>query len=241
MTTSNRRELEAADAVFAAEHAVQRGCRVVEEFQEVVTSALRILDDAELDSSKSRLSDRDAFYLEAAAEHLGRLQARCNEVPNLTTELDTHLGRASAAVDQACARLAEFDTNTSAMTADVEQLKPRVAILGEVISLARSIAHVASDQVQRARQASRELTAPSPLDPQPVERSLRAAGRHLERADEGVRLLENVVERAVRRAHESVGIATAISDTARERMDAHRDHPGGPPESNSPASGGPSR
>lgn len=39
-------ELEAVDAVFAAEQAVKRARRVVEEFQEVVTSALRVLDDA---------------------------------------------------------------------------------------------------------------------------------------------------------------------------------------------------
>ncbi|MEI2714632.1 MAG: hypothetical protein V9G04_15385 [Nocardioides sp.] len=33
-----------------------------------------MLDDAELDSAKAQLSDRGDFYLEAAGEHLGRLQ-----------------------------------------------------------------------------------------------------------------------------------------------------------------------
>lgn len=244
MTTSVPRELEAVGAVFAAEQAVQRARRVVEEFQEVVTSALRVLDDAELDSAKSRLSDRGGFYLEAAAEHLGRLQTRCNELPNLATELDTHLGRAAVAVDEARDRLSQVDTSDSGLAADVEQLQPRVAILGEVINLARPIAQLASDHVESARQASREVTAPGLLEPQTLERSLRAAGSQLDRADEDVRLLETVVERAARQAHESVGIATEISDNARARMDAHRDHPGvgsGAPGSHSPSAGGLSR
>ncbi len=242
MTTSVPRELEAVDAVFAAEQAVRRARRVVEEFQEVVTSALRVLDDAELDSAKSRLSDRGGFYLEAAAEHLGRLQTRCNELPNLATELDTHLGRAAVAVDEARDRLAEVDTSDPALAADVEQqLQPRVAILGEVVNLARPIAQLASDHVESARQASREVTAPGLLEPQTLERSLRAAGSQLDRADEDVRLLETVVERAASQAHESVGIATEISDNARARMDAHRDHPSGHPGSHSPAAGGLSR
>lgn len=241
MTTSVPCELEAVDAVFAAEQAVQRARRVVEEFQEVVTSALRVLDDAELDSAKSRLGDRSDFYLEAAAEHLGRLQTRCNELPNLATELDTHLGRAAVAVDEARDRLAEVDINDPALAADVDQLQPRVAILSEVLNLARPIAQLASGHVESAREASREVTAPGLLEPQTLERSLRAAGSQLDRADEDVRLLETVVERAASQAHESAGIATEISDNARRRMDAHRDHPGGHTGSRSPAAGGLSR
>ena len=241
MTTSVPRELEAVDAVFAAEQAVQRARRVVEEFQEVVTSALRVLDDAELDSARSRLSDRSGLYLEAAADHLGRLQTRCNELQNMATELDTHLGRAAVAVDEARDRLAEVDTDDPALAADVEPLQLRVAILGEVVNLARPIAQVANDHVESARQASREVTAPGLLEPQTLERSLRTAGSQLDRADEDTRLLETVLERAASQAHDSVGIATEISDNARKRMDAHRDHPGGQPGSHSPAAGGLSR
>lgn len=236
---SAMRELEAVDAVFAAEQAVQRARRVVEEFQDVVTSALRVLDDAELDSAKSRLSDRGEWYLEAAAEHLGRLQTRCNELPNLATELDTHLGRAAAAVQDSRDRLAEVDTSDPAVAADVEQLLPRVAVLGEVLSLARPIAQLASDHVEAARQASRDVTAPGLLEPQTLERSIRSASSELGRADEDVRLLETVVERAAAQAHESVGIATDISDNARLRMSAHQDHqPLGAP---GPAAGAPRR
>ncbi len=242
MTTSVPRELEAVDAVFAAEQAVQRARRVVEGFRDVVASALRVLDDAELDSAKSRLSDRSGFYLEAAAEHLGRLQTRCNELPNLAAELDTHLARAAVAVDEARDRLAEVDTNDPALAVDVEQLQPRVVILGEVVNLARPIVQLASDHVESAREASRDVTAPGLLEPQTLERSLRAARSQLDRADEDVRLLETVVERAASQAHESVGIATEISDNARMRMDAHRDGPGGHSLGGpAPAAGGLSR
>lgn len=241
MTTSVPHGLEAADAVFAAERAVQRARRVVEEFEEVVTSALRVLDDAELDSAKSRLSDRSGFYLQAAAKHLVRVQARCNELPNLATELDTHLGRAAVAIDEARDPLAEVDTSDPALAADVEQLQPRVVILGEVVNVARPIAQLANDNVVSARQVSREVTAPGLLEPQTLERSLRAAGGQLDRADEGVRLLETVVERAAAQANESVGVATGVSGNARKRMDAHRDHPGSHLGNHSPAAGGLSR
>ena len=66
MTTDTT--LNAADAVFEAEQAVSRACWVVEELQETVASALRVLDDAELDSAKAKLSERSSFYLEAAGE-----------------------------------------------------------------------------------------------------------------------------------------------------------------------------
>lgn len=245
MTTSVPRELEAVDAVFAAEQAVQRARRVVEELEEVVTSAMRVLDDAELDSAKSRLSYRGGSCLEAAAEHLGRLQTRCNELQNLAAELDTHLGRAAVAVGEANERMVEVDSNDPALAADVEQLQPRVAILGEVLNLARPIAQLASDHIESARQASREVTVPGLLEPQTFERCLRAASSQLDRADEDVRLLETVVERAASQALELVRIATEISDNARQRMDANRDHPGdgpcGHPGSHSPTAGGLSR
>lgn len=174
---------------------------------------------------------------------MGRLHTRCNELPNLATELDTHLGRAAVAVAVGEARdwLAEVDTNDPAPAADVEQLRQRVAILGEVVNLARPFAQVASDHVESARQASRRVTAPGLLEPPTLERSLRAAGSQLDRANEDVHLLETVVERAASQAHDSVGSATEISDNARKRMEAHRDHRSGHQGSHSPAAGGLSR
>ncbi len=71
MTTDTT--MSAAGAVFEAEQAVGRARWVVEELKETIGSALRVLNDAELDSAKAKLSGRGSFYLEAAGEHLGRL------------------------------------------------------------------------------------------------------------------------------------------------------------------------
>jgi hypothetical protein len=66
-----------------AEQAVERARRVVDELHTTINSALRVLDDAELDSTKARLSDRGDYYLEAAGEHLSRLQRRCSDNADL--------------------------------------------------------------------------------------------------------------------------------------------------------------
>ena len=57
MTTENDTTLRASDAVFAAEQAIGRARRVVGELHDTISSAVRVLDDAELDSAKARLSD----------------------------------------------------------------------------------------------------------------------------------------------------------------------------------------
>lgn len=101
MTTQTENTLRAADAVFAAEQAVSRARWVVDELHDHIASALRVLDDAELDSAKARLSDRGAFYLEAAGEHLGRLQNRCRDMPELTHEVFSHLNRATESITDA--------------------------------------------------------------------------------------------------------------------------------------------
>ena len=51
-----------------------------------------------------------------------------------------------------------------------------------------------------------------------VERSTAIAGKELGRADEDVRLLGNVVDRAAASARESASIASEITDNARRRM-----------------------
>src|SRR3546814_5704978 len=96
MTTDTA--LQAADAVFMAEQSVGRARRVVDELHTTINSALRVLDDAELDSAKARLSDRGDHYLEAAGEHLSRLQRRCSDNAELVDELTGHLERASQAI-----------------------------------------------------------------------------------------------------------------------------------------------
>jgi hypothetical protein len=239
MTTENDTTLRAADAVFAAEQAVGRARRVVDELHDTISSALRVLDDAELDSAKARLSDRGSFYLEAAGEHLRRLQNRCGDMPELTHELFAHLNRASASVTDARALLEVADTSDPVVASEVAQLKPRLAIVGEMVALAKPVAQLAAQHVDGAHVAARHATPISMLEPVTLERSIATAGKELGRADEDVRLLSDVVDHAASSARESAGIATEITDNARRRMAEHGRDPA--PSSAVPASGAPAR
>ena len=240
MTTENDTTLRAADAVFAAEQAVGRARRVVDELHDTISSALRVLDDAELDSAKARLSDRGSFYLEAAGEHLRRLQNRCGDMPELTHELFAHLNRASASV-RSCwtTTAASSDTSDPVVASEVAQLKPRLAIVGEMVALAKPVAQLAAQHVDGAHVAARHATPISMLEPVTLERSIATAGKELGRADEDVRLLSDVVGHAASSARESAGIATEITDNARRRMAEHGREPA--PSSAVPASGAPAR
>lgn len=217
MTTTHT-VLHAVDAVFMAEQAVTRARHVAEELHTTINSALRVLDDAELDSAKARLSDRGDYYLEAAGEHLSRLQRRCTDNAELTHALTGHLERASQAVADAHDLLRDADTTDRALERNVAQLKPRLAVVGEMIDLAKPMARLAAQHVGSAHLAAQQATPPCVLEPVTLERSIATAGKELGRADEDVRLLENVVDHAAVSAHQSVGIATEITDNARRRM-----------------------
>ncbi len=216
--TTNDTAFHAADAVFMAEQAVGRARHVVEELHTTINSALRVLDDAELDSAKARLSDRGNHYLETAGEHLGRLQRRCSDNAELTDELTGHLERASQAVADAHDLLRDADTTDPALARDVAQLKPRLAVVGEMVDLANPMARLAAQHVESAHQAAQQVTPPSLLEPVSLERSIATAGKELGRAEEDVRLLENVVDHAAASARQSAGIASEITDNARRRM-----------------------
>ena len=229
--------LSAADAVFAAEQAVSRARGVVEELQETIGSALRVLDDAELNSAKAKLSERGSFYLEAASEHLGRLRTRCNEMPDLAQDLFVHLNRASQSFADARNLLDLADTSDPVIAIEVARLKPRIAVVGEMIALAKPVAQLAAQHVETACQASRDVTAMGLLEPVSLERSIATAGKELGRADEDVRLLGNVVDHAAASARESAGIASEITDNARRRMSEQSRDPvpnGSPPGPRSP-------
>jgi hypothetical protein len=217
-TTAGTTALQAADALFSAEESIKRAGRMVEDLHESIVSALHVLDDAELDSAKSRLTDRSDFYPEAAAEHLGRLQSRCRDLPDLAGELDAHLARAHHATEDAGKLLSELATADPEVGNEVALLRPRVAALGEMVDLARPMAMLATQHVEAANRASLDVTPPAMLEPQTLERSIRSAGKELGRADEDVRLLENVVDRAAATARQSAGVANEISDNATRRM-----------------------
>src|SRR3546814_17184505 len=133
MTTDTA--LQAADAVFMAEQAVGRARGVVDELHTTINSAIRVLDDAELDSAKARLSDRGGYYLEAAGEHLSRLQRRCSDNAELADELTGHPERASQALAQAHDVLRDVDPSDPALAVEVAHLKPPLSDIGEINAL----------------------------------------------------------------------------------------------------------
>jgi hypothetical protein len=239
--TSTDTTLQAADSVFAAEQAVNRARRVVQDLHTTIASALRVLEDAELDSAKVMLTNRGDFYLQAAVEHLGRFQTRCNDLPQLVYELDDHFNRASQAVGEARDRLNDPDTTDPAVATDIAQLNPRIAVLGEMVSLAKPIARLAARHLESARRASQEITPSAPLEPVALERSIGSAGKELGRADEDVRLVEDVIDRAAASARQAASIASEISDNARRRMTEQARDPNHPVGTPAPTTRAPAR
>ena len=74
------------------------------------------------------------------------------------------------------------------------------------------------EHVDGAHVAARQATPTSLLELVTLESSIATAGKELGRADEDVRLLENVVDHAAANARQSAGIASDITDNARRRM-----------------------
>ena len=93
-----------------------------------------------------------------------------------------------------------------------------IAVVGEMVALAKPVAQLAAQHIETARQASRDVTALGLLEPVSLERSIATAGKELGRADEDVRLLENDVDHASANARQSAGIASDITDNTRRRM-----------------------
>ncbi|NHC22996.1 hypothetical protein G6553_07410 [Nocardioides sp. IC4_145] len=210
--------LQAADAVFMAEQTVGRARRVVDELHTTINSALLVLDDAELDSARARFSDRGDYYLEAAGEHLDRLQTRCEDAKHLIHGVYGHLDLAVQALAALGDLLSAADGLDFAVVADLADLRPRIAVVSEMVILGKPVARAAVRHVESARAAARQATPASLLEPVTLERSIATAGKELGRADEDVRLLENVVDHAAANARQSAGIASDITDNARRRM-----------------------
>src|SRR3546814_15866239 len=80
------------------------------------------------------------------------------------------------------------------------------------------MARLTAQHVDSAHLAAQHVTPPSLLEPVTLERSIATAGKELGRADEAVRLLENVVDHAAASARQSAGLATETTHTPRDRQ-----------------------
>jgi hypothetical protein len=224
MTAETTTAVDASGAVAFAEEAIGRAHRTVEDLHDTVIFAIRVLQDAEFDSAKSRLSDRGDFYLEAAAEHMGRLQSRCGDMRELSEELTNHLEVAARMVDDASSTTNQLSHSPDPVVVqEGALLATRLDVLAEMVDLALPVADLVTKHVENARQASLEVIPSGLLEPRSLEHSIRSAGHELERTDEDLCVLETVVERAERTARQSAGVATELVEHTRRCMNGHRD------------------
>ncbi len=214
--------LEATAAVFATGRAIQRVRRCVEDLHDLATSALRVLDEAELDANSARLAHHGDLYVEAVADHMSRLQARCTDMAEIGAELGTQLAQASRSLAEASQLVDRVAASDDPQVAEAAAyLQPRLAVLGEVVELAKPFAELVRSHVENAHRISSGINAGTltngPTVSTPVL-GLGEAGRELDRADEDVRMVGRLIDRAEAIAHESVGVAVEISEVARKRM-----------------------
>ncbi|MGE9809540.1 MULTISPECIES: hypothetical protein [Actinomycetes] len=209
---------QAADGLNVAEQAVGRARLVVDEVRATIASALRVLDDAELDSAKARLSERGDFYLGAAGEHLDRLQTRCTDAQHLIHAIYGHLELAAEAVQRVTTMFVNSDTPPLSDSSDLWNLATRISVFDEMVALAKPLSRTATRHLDGACQASRSISRPALLEPVTMERTIAAAGKEFGRADEDVRLLGDVIDRAAASAKDAAGLANEITDNARRRM-----------------------
>lgn len=214
----------ATDALYAAEESVRRAGTLVNDLKTTVKHALRVLDDAELESAKARLSGRSATSGELLAEDVIRLQASCADIAPIARDLTQRLDEASSQVVRAAGILDEHAAAPGErwMSRAGVELGARVAVIADLVAVAGPMAHTAAEHAASASEAGQRLVSSPTIEPAAVDRALAAAGTELGRADEDARILEDIVDRVATSAHRSVVLAEEVSEEAsRARL---RDH-----------------
>lgn len=223
--TASDTALQATEAVFDAERAIGHARRVIDDLHTTIASALRVLEDVELDAAKARLTDRRDFYLGAAVEHLGRLQSRVVDLPHQTNGFYGYLTFTASSIAAAHDHLDHLDqpeSSSLSLAREVAQLSTRVAVVDELISVAKPIARLVTRHVDSALAACKQVTQATLLESMGLERSIKTADRELSRAEEDVRVLGNVVDHAESNARQASRLAGDISDDVQRRMSQHR-------------------
>jgi hypothetical protein len=174
MATSTTPALGAADAVYAAEQAIGRARRTLDDLHGTGTSAIGHLGEVELELARARLTGRGDFYLEVAVGLMGCLRAPWKALSELSAELVAHLALAATAARNATELVATVGTTDPRVRAEVAQLRPRVAVLDEMVELARRLAQTATHHVVDAHRASLDVTPPALLEPKTLERSIQS-------------------------------------------------------------------
>lgn len=215
----------ATDALYAAEASVRQATALVDDLKTTVRHALRVLDGTELESAKARLSGRSELPAELIAEDMARLRASCADIAPIAHDLTQRLDDATAHVGRAVGILEDHATATDDrwVSLAAAQLGTRVALISDLVAVAAPMAHTAAEHAATASDTGQRLVSSPTVEPAAVDRALAAAGPELGRADEDVRILEDLVDRVATSAHRSVVMAEEVSEEAsRARM---RDHP----------------
>lgn len=208
MNGDQRGLLAAADAVFGAERALGRAAETVDELSDLASSSLRVLDDAATDAFYAHQEDRREFHLESAGEHLGRLRNRSGVMNELGDDLTRHLSAASSAIERAGYELGSGPDDDE-RDIEVGALRSHIDVLGEVVALARPVAHQITRHALHAAESSTATNALMLLDSRVHE-----ASREVSRADEGVSMMRAVIDSAQSRARTSAALAGSLSYAA---------------------------
>lgn len=220
----SERLLDLTDCVFGAEQSVRRARESVEDLRELTKSAMRVLDEAETEVAHAGTteSELDGRHLEAVADHLSRLMSRCTTIGEISVELSEHLEQATTALERAGRLLDELGGDIDPRSAQtVAQLAPRLAVVSDLVEVARPMSQTLSHNIASARTASQVLTpgalaGPRTVNPRQVGASLRSAGQYLHRADEDAQLTETVLERAGATSRHTGRVAGELADHARQ-------------------------
>lgn len=220
----SERLLDLTDCVFGAEQSVRRARESVEDLRELTRSAIRVLDEADTEAAHAHTaeSDPDQRHLEAVADHLSRLTGRCTTIGEINVELGEHLEQATAALERAGRLIDELTGDIDSQAAQtVAQLAPRLAVVSDMVDVARPMSRALSHNIASAHTASQGLTPPAlagtpTIDPRQVGASLRSAGQHLHRADEDAQLTETVLDRAGASSRQTARVASELANHARQ-------------------------
>ena len=148
------------------------------------------------------------MYLRSAGEHLERVRNRSGVMNELGEDLTRHLTTASNALEQAGYELGR-STDENDRDAEIHALRTQIGVVGEVVSLARSLADQITRHAQHAAESAGATDALMLLDSR-----VHDTGKEMNRADEGVSVMRSVIERAQVRAHTSSALAGSLSYAA---------------------------
>ena len=220
--TGSDTALQATESVLDAERAIGHARRIIDDLRTTIASALLVLEDVELDAAKARLTDRRDFYLGAAVEHLGRLESHVVDLPHQTNGFYGYLTFAASSIADAHDHLNQPESSNLSLAREVAQLSTRVAVVDEMIAVAKPLARLVTRHVDSALAACEQVTQATLLESMGLERIIETAGRELSRADEDVRVLGDVVDHAESNARQASRLACEIADDVQRRMSQHR-------------------